>query len=76
MLELDMDLETDLGIDSIKRVEILSGLQDEVGELPKVDPAEVTSLRTLRDVIGFIDRVRKGEVKVLDEAEFKKKLLA
>lgn len=76
MLELDMDLETDLGIDSIKRVEILSGLQDEVGELPKVDPSEVTSLRTLRDVIGFIDRVRKGEVKVISEEEFKKKLLA
>lgn len=76
MLELDMDLETDLGIDSIKRVEILSGLQDEVGELPKVDPAEVISLRTLRDVVNFIDRVRKGEVQILDEEEFKKKLLA
>ena len=28
MLEMDMDLEADLGIDSIKRVEILGALQE------------------------------------------------
>ena len=28
MLDLDMGLESDLGIDSIKRVEILSALQE------------------------------------------------
>ena len=28
MLELSMDMESDLGIDSIKRVEILGAMQD------------------------------------------------
>ncbi len=36
MLELDMRLDTDLGIDSIKRVEIFSALQD---RLPESRPA-------------------------------------
>ena len=33
MLNLDMDIEADLGIDSIKRVEILSVLEDRLPEL-------------------------------------------
>ncbi len=34
-LELDMDMEADLGIDSIKRVEILGAMQTQFPELPK-----------------------------------------
>jgi acyl transferase domain-containing protein/NAD(P)-dependent dehydrogenase (short-subunit alcohol dehydrogenase family) len=56
MLELDMDMENDLGIDSIKRVEILAAVEEKVGELPDVDPAEFTGVRTLRDVAGLIER--------------------
>ena len=37
MLNLGMDLEGDLGIDSIKRVEILSAVADQVPDLRKVD---------------------------------------
>ena len=40
ILNLDMALEADLGIDSIKRVEILSAVRDRVGE-----PAERASCR-------------------------------
>merc|ERR1712098_556327 len=36
MLELSMDLEADLGIDSIKRVEILGSLQDQLPGLPEI----------------------------------------
>jgi len=36
-LELDMDMEADLGIDSIKRVEILGALQAQFPDLPKVE---------------------------------------
>ena len=39
MLSSEMELETDLGIDSIKRVEILSAMQDLVPGLPDVDLA-------------------------------------
>ncbi|MBW2605005.1 MAG: acyltransferase domain-containing protein, partial [Deltaproteobacteria bacterium] len=38
MLALDMDIEADLGIDSIKRVEILSALEEKMPDLPTVSP--------------------------------------
>jgi polyketide-type polyunsaturated fatty acid synthase PfaA len=38
MLSFDMDIEADLGIDSIKRVEILSALEEKMPELPAVSP--------------------------------------
>ena len=34
MLDLDMRLDADLGIDSIKRVEILSGIQERLPDAP------------------------------------------
>ena len=58
MLDLDLDMEADLGIDSIKRVEILGSLQqlsdasDQVGE---IDMEEVAKLKTLRQVIEFLE---------------------
>ncbi|MCE9777561.1 phosphopantetheine-binding protein, partial [Shewanella algae] len=47
MLELGMDMEADLGIDSIKRVEILGTVQDELPELPPLDAATLSECRTL-----------------------------
>ena len=38
MLGLDMDIESDLGIDSIKRVEILSTMEEKLPGLPTVEP--------------------------------------
>ncbi|MDX9735410.1 MAG: beta-ketoacyl synthase N-terminal-like domain-containing protein, partial [Thermoanaerobaculia bacterium] len=46
MLSLGMDLEGDLGIDSIKRVEILSAVADQVPALRSVDMGHMGSLRT------------------------------
>ena len=46
MLELDMSLDADLGIDSIKRVEILAAMQERVPELPEFDMGEMASLNT------------------------------
>ncbi|MGE0454663.1 MAG: SDR family oxidoreductase [Vicinamibacteria bacterium] len=51
MLRLDMELEADLGVDSIKRVEILAALQERLPGLPEVKPAEIGSLRTLRQIV-------------------------
>ena len=56
MIELDMDMESDLGIDSIKRVQILSDMQERHPDLPVVDPAELGELKTLRQVV---DHMRK-----------------
>ena len=52
MLELSMELEADLGVDSIKRVEILSAMQDRVPELPEVDTAEMAQLHTLGEIVN------------------------
>jgi len=54
MLELDMDMEADLGIDSIKRVEILNGIQEKMPDLPSINPEELADLRTLRQVIDHM----------------------
>lgn len=52
MLNLDMDLEADLGIDSIKRVEILASVEEAMPELPKVDSERLGSLRTLGEIVS------------------------
>ena len=51
MLTLDMDLEADLGIDSIKRVEILAAVEEAIPGLPKVDSDKLGSLRTLEEIV-------------------------
>ncbi|MBM4782691.1 MAG: SDR family NAD(P)-dependent oxidoreductase [Archangiaceae bacterium] len=53
-LSLSMDLEADLGIDSIKRVEILSMLSRRIPNAPSVDPEKLSGLRTLEQVLGFV----------------------
>ncbi|MGW5117281.1 SDR family oxidoreductase [Streptomyces noursei] len=64
MLDLDMELEADLGVDSIKRVEILSVLRQRAGELPDIqgDPMELVSLRTLRQVVERLQGASHGTV--------------
>jgi len=54
MIELDVDMETDLGIDSIKRVEILGAMQTRFPELPKADPAALTELRSLNQILKHL----------------------
>ena len=54
MLALDMELDTDLGIDSIKRVEIFSTVQERMPGTPVIKPEHLGSLRTLRDVVAFL----------------------
>lgn len=51
MLDLDMDLEGDLGIDSIKRVEIFSTIQEKAPEADELDNEEIAKLSTLRQII-------------------------
>ena len=47
-----MDLEADLGIDSIKRVEILSALRQGRPELPSLEPETLGSLRTITALVA------------------------
>ena len=56
MLELDMRLDADLGIDSIKRVEIFSALQEKMPGARAAGPEEIGTLGTLREIVSFLDR--------------------
>ncbi|HTQ80999.1 MAG TPA: acyltransferase domain-containing protein, partial [Thermoanaerobaculia bacterium] len=56
MLDLQQDIEADLGIDSIKRVEILSAIQDRLPDAPAVKPEHFGALRTLRQIAEFLDQ--------------------
>ena len=60
MLELEMDMEADLGIDSIKRVEILGAMQELYPNMPPVNPEELAELRTLAQIIDHMGNKLKG----------------
>lgn len=55
MLNLDMNLDSDLGIDSIKRVEILSAIQERIPELPSVSPDDMAALQTLQSIVDVFN---------------------
>ncbi|NRD74801.1 KR domain-containing protein [Shewanella sp. VB17] len=55
MLELEMDMEADLGIDSIKRVEILGTVQDELPDLPELSPEDLAECRTLGEIVAYMN---------------------
>ena len=55
MLSLDMNLDSDLGIDSIKRVEILSAIQERIPELPAVSPDDMAALQTLQSIVDVFN---------------------
>jgi malonyl CoA-acyl carrier protein transacylase len=56
MLGLEMELEADLGIDSIKRVEILSTMRTRVPNLPEVKASELGALRTLGEIVDYMQK--------------------
>jgi acyl transferase domain-containing protein len=65
MLGLDLDLEAELGIDSIKRVEILSVLAESLNVATDLETAgstldleRLTGIRTLRGIIDYFDATR------------------
>jgi acyl carrier protein len=54
-----MDMEADLGIDSIKRVEILGAMEDQVPELPSFETEKLAELRTLQEIVEYMTVVRE-----------------
>ncbi len=51
MIGMEMELEADLGIDSIKRVEILAAMRERAPSLPEMNPSELASLRTIGQIV-------------------------
>ncbi len=62
MLELNMDMEADLGIDSIKRVEIFGAITEQHAELSDINPQELTELRTLGEIVNYISGKSKKKI--------------
>ena len=60
MLELAMDMEADLGIDSIKRVEILGAVQEIITDLPELNPEDLAELRTLEEIVLYMQSKATG----------------
>jgi len=52
---LNMDMEADLGIDSIKRVEIFGSMTEQYPEISGINPQELTELRTLGQIVDYIE---------------------
>jgi polyketide-type polyunsaturated fatty acid synthase PfaA len=69
MLELEMDMEADLGIDSIKRVEILGAMQEMYPNLSKPNIEELGELRTIGQIVDYLQQLAGGEKKK-SEPEF------
>lgn len=70
MLDPTFNLEADLGIDSIKRMEILGAFQRVTGLLRAEDMEKVAALKTLQQIIDFVTPPtrRAGEIKPATEA--------
>ena len=54
ILAPDMDLEADLGIDSIKRVQIFAAVHDAHPGLPEVNAQQMAGLRTLAAIMEYL----------------------
>src|SRR6185312_3532269 len=68
MLELGMHMEADLGIDSIKRVEILSSVQEKYPDVTAPEPERLFALETLNDVVDFIAEIGSAAAAPAKEA--------
>jgi acyl carrier protein len=62
MIQEDMDLEADLGIDSIKRVEILSELEGHYPVLGTVPQETLQECRTVRRIAALLEGPRPAEM--------------
>lgn len=71
MLGLDLDLEADLSIDSIKRMEIIGAIQERLnisGSLEETEDAieNIARIKTLNGMIAWMDELANGSSSVVD----------
>ncbi len=68
MLELDLDLEADLGIDTVKQAETLLAIR-ETFNIPQQDDLSLRDYNTLEKVISFVQEMRSDLVADSEVAE-------
>ncbi len=57
MLELDLDMEADLGIDTVKQAETFAAIR-KAFDIPRRDDLKLRDYPTLRHVVGFVKEMR------------------
>jgi acyl transferase domain-containing protein/acyl carrier protein/NAD(P)-dependent dehydrogenase (short-subunit alcohol dehydrogenase family) len=57
MLDLDLDLEADLGVDTVKQAEVFASIREAYG-IPRDDKIKLRDFPTLAQVIGFVHQRR------------------
>ncbi|WP_433579791.1 beta-ketoacyl synthase N-terminal-like domain-containing protein [Nocardia brasiliensis] len=68
MVDPAMDLEADLGVDSIKRVQVIGALQERFPDLPSLGPEQLGTLRTLDQIVDELAPAVGGDVHPKAEA--------
>ena len=63
MLEMNIDIEADIGIDSIKRVEIMWALQEKLPHIPQAKGNEIGELKTLKEIVDHLGSLSPSESK-------------
>lgn len=74
MLGLDLDLEADLSIDSIKRMEIIADLKTKIGFGENLEQADdimekLAAIKTLRGLAGWISEINSETKEITDTAK-------
>ncbi|AZA84416.1 erythronolide synthase [Chryseobacterium lactis] len=74
MLGLDLDLEADLSIDSIKRMEIIADLKNKIGFGENLEQADdvmekLAAIKTLRGLAGWISEMNGETSEITSEAK-------
>ncbi len=74
MLGLDLDLEADLSIDSIKRMEIIADLKNKIGFGENLEQADdimekLAAIKTLRGLAGWIREMNGENNEITGEAK-------
>ncbi|MFI7666205.1 SDR family NAD(P)-dependent oxidoreductase [Nocardia sp. NPDC049526] len=68
MVDPSMDLEADLGVDSIKRVQVIGALQERFPDLPSLGPEQLGTLRTVDQIVDELATSVGGDVHPKAEA--------
>jgi acyl carrier protein len=72
MLDLELDLEADLGVDTVKQAELFAAIRTHYG-IPRREDLRLSDYNTLKKVIGFVtDSLAQGNVAVADEKPVEK----
>ncbi len=68
MLDLELDLEADLGIDTVKQAELFAAVRTHYG-IPRREDLILADYNTLAKVIGFIESSLESQQSLVEPAQ-------